>query len=249
MISKQYTCAHAHSLKKLRIAVITMDIEQDFPTTLATNNGIYQVPYFVKILEKHHARGTFYITAETIEKFSDFLLANLANHEVGCHGLKHERYDQLNPVEQYRQLEKALDIFEDLFSLRPVSFRAPYLRINKSILENVKKLGFICDSSSSYLRGGRCRVEDGLVEIPVSIPYILPTISTTLTRMLVLSLPSPIVFLFHSWQFLDLKNRIFRKRCGHRLFENFERILVYLKRKGFRILTIQETAKLLLANK
>ena len=68
------------------------------------------------------------------------------NFEICCHGLKHEDFTNLNFFEAESSIKKAIELISKKFNSKPLGFRAPYLKINKRILELLKKY-FIYDSS------------------------------------------------------------------------------------------------------
>lgn len=76
-------------------------------------------------------------------------------HEIACHSLKHE--DFLGKVSGLPMDEKSIentilaakDILEKIFERETKGFRAPYTRINRSVLKVLERLGFQYDSSET----------------------------------------------------------------------------------------------------
>ena len=82
-----------------------------------------------------------------------------ARHEVACHSLKHE--DFLGVVSGVpmsegvieETVEKAKAILEKIFERDIKGFRAPYTRINRSVIKVLERLGFQYDSSETVPLG------------------------------------------------------------------------------------------------
>jgi len=80
-------------------------------------------------------------------------------HEVACHSLKHEDFlGKVSgiPMEEEAIVEtitKAKDILENIFERDMKGFRAPYTRINRTVVKVVERLGFQYDSSQTVTMG------------------------------------------------------------------------------------------------
>ncbi|MCF6158603.1 MAG: hypothetical protein E3K32_08510 [wastewater metagenome] len=80
-------------------------------------------------------------------------------HEIACHSLRHEDFlgkvsgaaMEENTVEE--TIKKATEILENIFGCRIKGFRAPYTRINRTIIKVLERLGFQYDSSETVTLG------------------------------------------------------------------------------------------------
>jgi len=76
----------------------------------------------------------------------DFVLER--GHEVALHGYAHESWKMggRNTEAKIKDLEKLSELTSSL-SMRPLGFRAPFLSIDYKVLEHLKEIGFVYDSS------------------------------------------------------------------------------------------------------
>ena len=119
----------------------------------ACKKGLQKI---LELLEKYTIDATLFYEARTaqilIEDGMD--LPKLSErHEIACHSLKHE--DFLGkvagiPMEE-KSIEKSIDkakkILVKLFGQEIKGFRAPYTRINRTVIKILEQLGFQYDSS------------------------------------------------------------------------------------------------------
>jgi len=93
-------------------------------------------------------RATFFVTGEIADKSPDIVQAiSDDGHEVGCHGLHHERLDTFTPDEQAKRIALATRHLEKALGKRPLGFRAPEHRANTATLLALEHLGYAYDSS------------------------------------------------------------------------------------------------------
>jgi peptidoglycan/xylan/chitin deacetylase (PgdA/CDA1 family) len=85
----------------------------------------------LEVLERHLARGVFFVVGEICEKHPEVIEAIWGGgHEIGLHGWRHESLHALGPAqfsELERGLSKAESVIERITGVRPRGFRAPYL--------------------------------------------------------------------------------------------------------------------------
>src|SRR3970040_377242 len=80
-------------------------------------------------------------------------------HEIACHSLKHE--DFLGKVSGIpmegksieESIDKAKEILVKMFGREIKGFRAPYTRINHTVVKVLERLGFQYDSSETVILG------------------------------------------------------------------------------------------------
>jgi peptidoglycan/xylan/chitin deacetylase (PgdA/CDA1 family) len=85
----------------------------------------------LRVLEKHNAVGTFFVTGFTAERYPDVVRSLVDNgHEVAAHGYLHETVTQLDQAREEAVLERSLDIIERITAVRPRGWRAPMWELN-----------------------------------------------------------------------------------------------------------------------
>ncbi|MDR3205611.1 MAG: polysaccharide deacetylase family protein [Candidatus Methanoplasma sp.] len=119
------------------------------------------------ILSGMGARATFFAEGRTLEMISS---KGLSKHEVGVHGYDHEDLTSLSGHDLRVCMGRAVGSVCRTIGRRPVSFRAPYMKIDDKVLEALPEFGIRCDSSmyaplseSPMPR----RLPCGVTEIPV----------------------------------------------------------------------------------
>ena len=155
----------------LRVA-LTVDFEPDCPPYLSsTFRGIeHGAPRLLELFADTGVRATYFTTSEVAERLPSAVRALLdGGHELGCHGVTHTAFDQLDEATARWEIEQSSRV---LRSFAPVtSFRAPYLRFPEAYVPLLEGNGFALDSSlAKYKRSYRApRSPTTLVRIPASI--------------------------------------------------------------------------------
>jgi peptidoglycan/xylan/chitin deacetylase (PgdA/CDA1 family) len=142
------------------------------------------------LFEEKEVKATFFVTGEMAQRHPTKIGEIVKKgHEVACHGFFHERDEcLLNGEQQKSRIERAMNIVEDTTGQRPVGFRAPCLRANKTTLEILCRMGYLYDSSylpmlipgyygslSFKFKPYYFESQDGrILEIPVSVNPIVP---------------------------------------------------------------------------
>ena len=141
--------------------LVTNDVEEHSLTRYQYDRKIIErirnqgLPDLLDMYSKYDVEGTFYFTgvvAEEMPEAIDLVLEN--GHEVGCHGYSHEverSFDLLDYNEQVIDLLRARRAIEAV-SGRIVSFRAPTVRINNTMVRALERTGFKTDSSIASQR-------------------------------------------------------------------------------------------------
>lgn len=76
--------------------ILTFDVEQDCPPFASSTRGMEEgLPLVMDLLEDSGIKGTFLFTGRMAEKFPELARRAAKKHELGCHGLEHERFDRL----------------------------------------------------------------------------------------------------------------------------------------------------------
>lgn len=123
---------------KLKIA-ITIDAEDIALCSSA-------LPFLLDILDKHEAKATFFVLGRLAEHDPNVPKLILSrDHELGCHGYKHDSYDNRGFDEvkaDIRQGTKAIREF-----CQPRVFRSPYFRPHRRLAMILEWLEYEFDSS------------------------------------------------------------------------------------------------------
>ncbi|MFN3532989.1 MAG: polysaccharide deacetylase family protein [Candidatus Brocadia sp.] len=116
----------------------------------------------LELLDIYDISATLFYEARTARMlFADGMnLRKLSErHEVSCHSLKHEDFlGKVSgmPMEEESIEEivtKAKNILENIFERDIKGFRAPYTRINRTVVKVLERLGFQYDSSETVTMG------------------------------------------------------------------------------------------------
>lgn len=103
----------------------------------------------LNVFEEHELKATFFVTGEMAQKHPEKIkTVTKGGHEVACHGLYHEKNEcLLRMEEQSARIEKAMNIIENVTGQKPLGFRAPCLRANKTTLQILSVMRCLYDSS------------------------------------------------------------------------------------------------------
>src|SRR3989304_3300974 len=80
-------------------------------------------------------------------------------HEIACHSLKHEDFlGKVSGIPMEKKsieesIDKAKEILVKIFGREIKGFRAPYTRINRTVVKVLERLGFQYDSSETAILG------------------------------------------------------------------------------------------------
>src|SRR5262245_56070892 len=99
------------------------------PTTLSSADFGAEsgVPRIVKMLDRHRIPATFFVTGVDAMLHPEMVRAILASgrNEIGVHGWIHEFPPRLEPGEEERLLDRAIEYLTQVTGKRPVGYRAP----------------------------------------------------------------------------------------------------------------------------
>jgi len=110
------------------------------------------------LLEKYDIDATLFYEARTAQMLIEdgMDLPKLSErHEIACHSLKHEDFlGKVSgiPMEEKsieESIDKAKEILVKIFGREIKGFRAPYTRINRTVVKVLERLGFQYDSSET----------------------------------------------------------------------------------------------------
>jgi peptidoglycan/xylan/chitin deacetylase (PgdA/CDA1 family) len=114
------------------------------------------------LLDIYDIDATLFYEARTAQMLieSGMYLPKLSErHEIACHSLKHEDFlGKVSgiPMEEKsieESIDKAKEILAKIFGREIKGFRAPYTRINRTVVKVLEQLGFQYDSSETATLG------------------------------------------------------------------------------------------------
>jgi len=115
-----------------------------------------------ELLEKYDIDATLFYEARTAQMLieSGMYLPKLSErHEIACHSLKHEDFlGKVSGIPMEKKsieesIDKAKEILAKIFKREIKGFRAPYTRINRTVVKVLEQLGFQYDSSETATLG------------------------------------------------------------------------------------------------
>lgn len=115
-----------------------------------------------ELLEKYDIDATLFYEARTAQMLNEsgmYLPKLSERHEIACHSLKHEDFlgkVSVIPMEEKsieESIDKAKEILVKIFGREIKGFRAPYTRINRTVVKVLERLGFQYDSSETVTLG------------------------------------------------------------------------------------------------
>jgi peptidoglycan/xylan/chitin deacetylase (PgdA/CDA1 family) len=125
------------------------------PTTISAADFGAQagVPRILRMLDRYQVPATFFMTAVDAMLHPEMLTAiqKSGRHEIGVHGWIHEFTPRLEPGEEERLLDQAIDHLTKATGKRPVGYRAPSWAFSGITLDLIQKKGFLYDSSLQAL--------------------------------------------------------------------------------------------------
>jgi peptidoglycan-N-acetylglucosamine deacetylase len=167
-----------------RVAVaISFDIDNELlsrttPLPVPLSQGEYgattALPRILAMLDRQQIPATFYIPAVSAmlhpEMIPSILKAN--RHEIGVHGWIHESLPAVNDAaHEERLLTQAIEYLTKAIGKRPVGYRAPSWAFSPYTLGQIRKAGFLYDSSMMAMDEPYELVENGtptgLTELPI----------------------------------------------------------------------------------
>ncbi len=180
---------------------LTVDVEEGFhglwPDAHSTikyhksPQGVFIRPLqtILSVFERHHVNSTFFVLGkiaevfpEVVEEIYDF------SHEVASHGYFHVDLTKMLLTEFEKMERENRSILAKITGEAPRGFRAPFGRINPTIVSLLSKIGYVYDSSvvpsvgipgwwgnyGASLSPYRVSVgEDEFFEVPIAVfPYL-----------------------------------------------------------------------------
>jgi len=108
------------------------------------------VPRILRLLDKYQIPASFFIPAVSHLLHPQMIPAIMASgrHEIGIHGWIHEHLPSVNDAAaEEDMLNRALQTITKAIGKRPVGYRAPSWQFSQYTMGQIKKAGFLYDSS------------------------------------------------------------------------------------------------------
>ncbi|AJC71788.1 MAG: polysaccharide deacetylase family protein [Thermococcus sp.] len=227
-----------------KIVILTFDVEHDCPPFAETKEGMKKgLPRIMKLLEEFGIRGTFLFTGRIAEEFPELAERAGKKHELGCHGLEHERFDRLSYEEARQRLMEAKAILSRFGDV--ISFRAPNFQFPDEYYRILAELGFRVDSSKAKHKGWKSGITEisGILEVPATTTSIITRLPWGLQERFHRGFESPIIYIFHPWEFVRMP-RTLRPDCwfgtGEGALEKLRKLIEFHLNSGARFLTLRE---------
>jgi peptidoglycan-N-acetylglucosamine deacetylase len=249
-----------------RVAVaVSFDIDNELlsrttPLPVPLSQGEYGattgLPRILVMLDRLQVPATFYIPAVSAMLHPDMIpsILKAGRHEIGVHGWIHESLPSVgDAAQEERLLTQAIEYLTKAIGKRPVGYRAPSWAFSPYTLGQIRKAGFLYDSSMMAMDEPYELVENGqptgLIELPIEwilddFPYYSGNASG--------SLPSPeAVFQIYKDEFdLAYQERTMLLLTthphvsGHRSrVMQLEKLITYMKSKpGVWFATVEQIA-------
>lgn len=143
------------NLSKKKIAVFSIDVEEWYHLEYFKNYNTDKnksvmdgLTSFVKMIESHNIKASFFIVGELIQKLKKTIINLNANgHDIGLHS-----YSHIRPVEQdlNKFIQDAKKTISEMRSILPnnsFGYRSPCFAIDRQRLDELVKLGIKYDAS------------------------------------------------------------------------------------------------------
>ena len=252
-----------------RVAVcLSFDVDNEQlwrrnPAPVPLSQGEYGattgLPRVLDLLDRRSIPASFYIPAMSAALHPQMIpeILQRQRHEIGVHGWMHENLSTVqDPAKEEQLLRQSIDYLTKAAGKRPVGFRAPSWAFSPFTLDQIRRAGFLYDSSFMAMdepyellsRGEKT----GMIELPINwiaddYPYYEPEAAG--------SLPDPqLVLDIYKGEFDAAyhDNSIFILTMhphitGHRSrIAVLERLIVYIQSKpGVWFATLEQVAEYL----
>ena len=114
------------------------------------------MPLLLDLYQKYNVKSTFFFTGYIAKLYPEIVkMVQPYGHEVGSHGLSHEKEDGFDVMplnKQIEHLKESKKILEDISGEEVISFRAPALRVNNDTTIALQECDFKIDSSVASQR-------------------------------------------------------------------------------------------------
>ncbi|HJN62518.1 MAG TPA: polysaccharide deacetylase family protein [Candidatus Parcubacteria bacterium] len=261
-----------------KVCFLSIDVEHDYGEKNKEFQGIERLKEILGVLQKHEVPATLFITGKALEQYSSTIKELENNYEIASHSYSHVFWNKLNTSERREELEKFINVYQDIFKKLPKGFRAPSHIIDEDGLRLLEEKGFLYDSSivphyppfkdyRGYKKKGplvpyypnikdiRKKGEMKILEIPVAGQIFgIPIAGVWLAKIPFFVLKS--LFKIKKPNFItinmhswDILDTPFRKSYAANFFKNLDQILNLLKKQNYKFLSGEEIYELFSKNR
>ena len=149
-------------MNAIKYCLLTNDVETTsiWHNSLRANTGLKVlnegIPKLLELYSNYNIKSTFFFTGDIAKLYPQIVKMIVPfGHEVGSHGMSHEKKDGFDIMPLYKQVEhlkESKKILEDLSGQEVISFRAPALRISNNTVRALTEAGYKIDSSTAPQR-------------------------------------------------------------------------------------------------
>ena len=131
------------------------------------------IPRLLGMLEHHQIRSTFFVPGYTAHRYPGVVRDIVAaGHEIAHHGYLHEQPTMVDLAAQIVNLDRGLEVLEEVAGVRPVGYRAPMWDLSWETPALLAERGFLYDSSLMdadvpYELSITPGAQESIVEIPI----------------------------------------------------------------------------------
>jgi peptidoglycan/xylan/chitin deacetylase (PgdA/CDA1 family) len=108
------------------------------------------LPRILRVLDRQNVPASFFIPAVSLALNPEMTpsITSRKRHEIGVHGWIHEHLGALNDAaEEQKLLNQSIEALTKATGKRPVGYRAPSWAMSRFTMDQVRKAGFLYDSS------------------------------------------------------------------------------------------------------
>jgi peptidoglycan/xylan/chitin deacetylase (PgdA/CDA1 family) len=210
----------------------------------------------LELLDRQSIPASFYIPAMSAALHPQMIqdILQRKRHEIGVHGWMHENLSTVgDAVKEEQLLTQSIDYLTRLTGKRPVGFRAPSCAFSQFTLDQIRKAGFLYDSSFMAMDEPYELLADGqktgMIELPINwiaddYPYYEPQAGGSLPDpQLVLEVyrgEFDVAYQEHTMFILTMHPHI----TGHRSrIAALEKLVIYMKQNpGVWFATLEQVA-------
>jgi len=249
-----------------RVAVcLSFDVDNELlwrrtPLPVPLSQGEYGattgLPRVLDLLDRESIPASFYIPAMSAALHPQMIqdILQRKRHEIGVHGWMHENLPTVGDAAKEEQLlMQSVEYLTKATGKRPVGFRAPSWAFSQSTLDQIRRAGFLYDSSFMAMDEPYELVANGqkteMIELPINwiaddYPYYEPQAAGSLPDpQLVLEVYKgefDLAYEEHTMFILTMHPHI----TGHRSrIAGLEKLVVYMKSKpGVWFATLEQVA-------
>lgn len=212
----------------------------------------------IKLLDKHHIKATFYVTANFAIHAPDIVKEIIShNHEIASHGFYHSQFES-------KHLKESKEMLESIVHTPVQGYRMA--RMMPVPEKEIQKAGYVYNSSINptflpgrYNKLNESRIyskKEGVWQLPASVtPFFRFPLFWFSFHNLPLSVYKTLLAIthkkdgyinvyFHPWEFMEIgpKSKFnfpfyVTKNTGEKMVDRLDNLIVWAKKRGFTFQT------------